>query len=45
MKKRSKKNYVEILEFCKKVYFEKFQTELNVKTQHCDAEIAFIAAS
>ena len=42
MKKRSKKNYEQILRFCKKIYFQKFKTKLNISTFHC--ELAFIRA-
>ena len=45
MVKRSKNSYIEILEFCKKIYYEKFQTELNIPVFHCDAEIGFINAA
>jgi hypothetical protein len=43
--KRSKNSYIEILESCKKIYMEKFQTELNILVIHGDAEIGFINAA
>ena len=45
MIKRSKNNYIQILNFCKKIYYEKFNCELKISTFHCDAEIAFIRAA
>ena len=43
--KRSKNNYIQILNFCKKIYQEKFNCDLQISTFHCDAEIAFILAA
>ena len=45
MIKRSKNNYIQILNFCKKIYHEKFNCDLKISTFHCDAEIAFIRAA
>ena len=44
MKKRSKNNYVEILEFIKNLYRESQNKELDNKNWHSDAELAFTQA-
>ena len=44
MKKRSTKNYEEILNFMKNIFFEKCAIPLKIKSVHSDAEYAFLSA-
>ena len=44
MKKRTKKDYIEILSFVKNLYFQEFKTELDNKFFHSDAELSLMNA-
>ena len=44
MRKREKKHYIEILNFMKQVFFEKFETELEIPVIHMDCEVACLKA-
>ena len=44
MKKRAKNDYIEILNFVKKLYIDEFGTELDNKYFHSDAELSFMLA-